>query len=88
VVEPYVLYKNAFGLSPQKFYLKNYGMISVFLIALIGEYFVLQNLTNVFTEMVVNGLISIACSTILCGMILFLNKNQIKQLMKTLKKRQ
>lgn len=88
VVEPYVLYKNAFGLSPQKFYLKNYGMISVFLIALIGEYFVLQNLTNVFTEMVVNGLISIACSTILCGMILFLNKNQSKQLMKTLKKRQ
>jgi O-antigen/teichoic acid export membrane protein len=86
VVEPYVLYKNAFALSPQKFYLINYGMISVFLIALIAEHFVLQNLTNVFTEMLVNSLISIAFSTPLCGMILFLNKNRSKQLIKILKK--
>ena len=85
VVEPYVLYKNAFGISPQKFYLKNYGMISVFLIALIAEHFILLSLTNEFAEMVVNGLISIAYSTVLCVIILFFVRNQSKQLIKILK---
>lgn len=86
VVEPYVLYKTAFGLSPRKFYLKNYGMIAAFLVALIGEHFILQNLKNVFAEMIVNGFISVACSIVLCGIILILNQNQSKQLLKILKK--
>lgn len=86
VVEPYVLYKTAFGLSPRKFYLKNYGMIAAFLVALIGEHFILQNLKNVFAEMIVNGFISVACSIVLCGIILILNQNQNKQLLKILKK--
>ena len=86
VVEPYVLYKTAFGFSPKNFYLKNYGMIVAFFGALIGEHFVLQSLTNAFAEMIVNGLISIACSVVLCGITLFLNKTPKKQLMKMLKK--
>lgn len=86
VVEPYVLYKTAFGISPRKFYLKNYGMIATFLIALIAEQFLLQNLKNEFAEMMVNGSISVVCSIVLCGIILISNKNQNKQLMKILKK--
>lgn len=86
VVEPYVLYKNAFDFSPKKFYLKNYGMIGMFLIALIMEHFLLQNLVNAFVELIVNGLISILCSTLLCVIILLLNKNQSKQMMKIIKK--
>ena len=87
VVEPYVLYKTAFGLSPQKFYLKNYGMLIVFFIALIGEHLILQSFTNVFAEMMANGCISVVCAVILSAIILLTNKEQGKQLMKILRRR-
>jgi len=87
VVEPYVLYKTAFGLSPQKFYLKNYGMLIVFFIALIVEHLILQSFTNVFAEMMANGCISVVCAVILSAIILLTNKEQGKQLMKILRRR-
>lgn len=85
VVEPYVLYKNAFNLFPKKYYIKNYGMIAAFLIALTAEQFLLQNLQNEYAELAANGAISIVCSAVVCGIMLFLNKNQSKQLVRMLK---
>lgn len=87
VVEPYVLYKNAFDKSPVKFYLNNYGMIAIFFIALIGEHFFMQDLSNAFVKMMVNGLISIVCSVVVCIIIILLNKEQSRQLAKMLRKR-
>jgi len=35
IIEPYVLYKNAFAVSPKKYYLKNYARIFLFSVALV-----------------------------------------------------
>lgn len=86
VVEPYVLYKNAFGRAPGKFYLKNYGMIAAFFIALTGEHLIMQSMTNAFAEMMVNGLISLACSGMVCVIMALMNKDQSRQLAKILRK--
>ena len=86
IIEPYVLYKNAFSISPKPFYLKNYGMMVAFLVVLICEHFFLQSLVNPFAEMMVNGLISIALSTILCSVVLFMNKAKIMHFVRFVKK--
>lgn len=86
VVEPYVLYKNAFSISPKKFYLKNYGMIAMFSIVLVAENVLLQSQTNELLEMMINGFISIACSTVLCVAVLLFNKNAAAKLVRIVKK--
>ena len=82
VVEPYVLYKTAFDSLPYKFYLKNYGMIMAFSAALIGLSQCLQDISNEFAELVLNGLISLVFSAVLCIVAILMNKNQRKVIMK------
>lgn len=66
VVEPYVLYKHAFCVSPKKYYIRNYGMIAIFAIALMGLHFAMVSMDNLGLELLVNGCISVGISGIVC----------------------
>lgn len=84
-VEPYVLYKNAFLVSPKKFFVKNYGMILTFGLTLGVLSVCLQHMSNIFVQLLVNGFISVAMSAVLCGAMLLTNQKQRKQLTRMLK---
>lgn len=86
IVEPYVLYKNAFSISPKGFYLKNYTMIGLFFMALILLNIIMQSISNEFFEMILNGSISVICSAALCTMYLLVNKEQVSLLTKIVKR--
>lgn len=86
IVEPYALYKNVFGVIPTRYCAKNYGMIMAFGIMLIIESAVMMTKTSPFVEMVLNGMISILCSLVLCGMIFLLDKKNFKLLVNIAKK--
>ena len=85
VVEPYVLYKNAFMTSPKKFYMKNYSMIGLFVIALALLHYCMRTLESQWTEFWVNGLISLGISVGVCGIVLLFNRDLCKHLLKNIK---
>lgn len=65
IVEPYVLYKNAFKVSPKGYYLRNYSMILLFSLALLVlDRCMLRN-SNELLRLVGNGFISVGISAIL-----------------------
>lgn len=78
IVEPYVLYKNAFEVSPKKHYIRNYGMIILFALALILLNFVMKSYDNQWLQLLVNGCISVVVSVCVCAIELLLNKNICK----------
>ena len=86
IVEPYVLYKNAFCISPVKFYKKNYTMMSMFFIMLVIESTLMQSLSNEYAEMALNGAMSIIVSIILCVTVFLFNKKQFFEIVKMIKK--
>ena len=73
IVEPYVLYKNAFGVSPKEYYLKNYGMIAVFVVALLILDQCMRNCENPWKMLLVNGCISVAVSALACMVVMLIN---------------
>lgn len=75
IVEPYVLFKHAFHNSVKKYYLKNYICIAIFIVCLFALHFSLQQFENEWTELLVNGLISVAISAIPCLIIWLTNKD-------------
>lgn len=85
VIEPYVLYKNAFSVSPRRYYLKNYGMIGLFAISLLGLAYCMQSRTGRWIGLFVNGLISVGFSVLACFVVLLLNRNLSKDLLKKIK---
>lgn len=87
VVEPYVLYKNAFAVSPKKYYYRNYGMIALFAASLLFLDFCMQKLQNQWMQLLTNGFISIGISLIVCAIILFINRNLSIRLVKSIKGR-
>ena len=82
IIEPYVLYKNAFTVSPKKYYFKNYARISVFVAALFLLDNCKQSNASVWTGFFVNGLISVAISIGVCLIVLLLNREAVKDLIK------
>lgn len=84
-VEPYVLFKNAFGSSPKKFYLTNYGMILLFAGALIALTYCLQEVDNRWIELLLNGSISLVVSAVVCVFIALIKKTRTKQLVRMFK---
>lgn len=78
LVEPYVLYKYAFRASPGRFCLKNYGMMLLFAVMLIVLDRCLPYISNLFVQLIANGFISIALSFCICGIMLFVNREQRK----------
>lgn len=85
VVEPYVLFKDAFITSPNKFYIKNYGMILSFAGALMTLTYFLQTVDNEFVELVLNGLISLVFSVLLSAFAVLTNKESSRNLKRILK---
>lgn len=81
LVEPFVLYKYGFGVSPRRFYLKNYGMIFLFSITLFVLDSCVQHASNLFARMIVNGFISVALSVTVCVLVIILNPKQRKLMM-------
>lgn len=66
IIEPYVLYINAFVDSPKSYYKRNYGMIVCFLLAMIVLNCCMVSIENIFVEFFVNGAISLCISIPIC----------------------
>lgn len=88
IVEPYVLYKHLFSERPGKFYLLNYSCIALFLLLLICLNYIMFSFENPLFEMLVNGLISIAISSVSLAIIVIFNKDFRLFLKKLYKKNQ
>jgi Na+-driven multidrug efflux pump len=86
VVEPYVLYRNAFSASPKRFYIKNYSMIFVFTLMLAILDNCLCNCANVYVQLLTNGLISIAISVLVCCVLIVANFKEFRRFKLLLKK--
>ena len=86
IIEPYVIYSNAFKASPKKHYIRNYGMILLFFISLVSLNFVMQSFDNKWIELLVNGCISVGISALICVIELLLNRNICKQFILLLRK--
>lgn len=86
IIEPYVLYRNAFDVSPKRFYFMNYGMILEFAIVLMIQNLLMKSMSISFWQMIVNGIISISCSIILCGIVFLFNRSRFIQLIRIIKR--
>ncbi len=86
IVEPYVIYKNAFETSPKRHYLRNYSMIAFFFVALLILNGVLLTFDNQWMQLVVNGFISVGISLIVSLITILINKNQSKFLISIFRK--
>lgn len=87
IVEPYVLYKNAFSTSPISYYAKNYCMIGLFFVAIFVLDFCMISNENQFIELLLNGCISVGISSIICGIAFLMNWRMSKNIIKKLIKR-
>ena len=85
IIEPYVLYKNAFELSPAKYYFKNYARIVLFAGALVVMEYCKQSFDGMWTDLFVNGFISIAVSLVVCLIVVIFNRNIVRDLIKRTK---
>lgn len=75
VVEPYVLYKHAFGASPKRYYLRNYGMILGFFAMVMVLNLCMQRFENRWVELLVNGCISVGISGGVSLIVFLCSKN-------------
>lgn len=86
IVEPYVLYKNAFDESPKGYYLKNYGMIGLFALSMGLMHILMVDLDNQWLELLANGCISVGISGAVCLVMMLRYKDLIKLFRRTAKK--
>lgn len=87
IIEPYVLYKNAFLTSPKKFYFQQYSMIALFIVSLIILDVCMKTLSNEWLELLVNGCISIGISVFICIIATVANMEQGKYIIKNIIRR-
>lgn len=86
IVEPYVLYKNAFEGSVHRYYLKNYSMILIFATALLALNTCVRTSLSGWGELLLNGLTSLAVSAIVCAVWGLFSRRETVQLAKILRK--
>lgn len=84
IVEPYVLYKNAFESSVHRYWLKNYSMILTFTIALLVLNTCVRTSLCGWRELLLNGLASLAVSAIVCTVWGIFSKTETAQLVRIL----
>lgn len=82
IIEPYVLYKNAFEMSPKRYYFKNYGSILLFVAALAAMEYCKQSQLSGWSGFFANGLISVGISAGVCLVVLLLNRKAVRSLRK------
>lgn len=87
VIEPYVLYRKAFEVSPVKYYLKNYSMIAVFAGMLVIMQQLMQQGKSQWSEFFLNGWISVGISVTVCAVVALADLNTRKQIVKAIRKR-
>lgn len=87
IIEPYVLYKNAFSTSPKIYFFKNYSMIALFTISLIVLNFCMQDFCGDWTELFVNGFISVGISFTICVISLLCNRKACKLFLTNIRSR-
>lgn len=74
VIEPYVLFKNAFHRSVRPFYLKNYISIFAFAGVLFLQEFIMVNTGSLWCNILINGSISVFISLLITAVILVTNR--------------
>lgn len=87
IVEPYVLYKNAFNTSPREYYRKNYGMIVAFATALLLLDSCLQSYDSQWKEMIVNGCIAVTLAAVLAVLAIPFNKAAFRNAVNIIKEK-
>lgn len=86
VIEPYVLYKNAFSASPAKYYIKNYARILLFGAALAVFECFRQSCSTQWAEFFANGFISVAVSAAACLIVAAFNRRSVREIFKRAEK--
>lgn len=67
IVEPFVLYQNAFSISPVGYYVRNYAYIAAFAVGmLLMEHFMVES-KELLQGLLINGSISVGISAVICG---------------------
>lgn len=85
VVEPYVLYRHAFQMSPAQHYIRNYGMILLFGGAMILLQTVEVRDYGYWGNFVINGTVSVGISAAVCAAVLLLNRDVRDMLIRRVK---
>ncbi|MFI3252359.1 MAG: hypothetical protein R3Y60_04370 [bacterium] len=75
IVEPYMLYKYGFLLSPKKYFIRNYLFIATFIINVVIFYFVKIELSNIYLTLLLNGILSVFMSSVTMLIILLIDKD-------------
>lgn len=74
IVEPYVLYKHCFKISPVKHYIVRYcSLISIFALMSIQD-MLMVSMDNYILNIILNGMISLTISLTVCVILVVLNK--------------
>ncbi len=87
IIEPYVLYKNAFLVFPKEYFIKNYSMIFLFFVVQLILNFCLQSFESQWLELLVNGCISVIVSIVTCALVMIFNKDSCKRILKIIRRR-
>lgn len=87
IVEPFVLYRYAFEMSPVKYYWNNYMMIIIFFAAQLIVENVRIGAESSWTELFVNGCISVAISAVTCILGALMNITLCKSILRKVRKK-
>ncbi len=87
VVEPYVLYKNAFHAPVRKYYLQNYSMIALFFVLMAVSDMIRVSIASPWVSLFVNGCISVAVSGGACLVVLVIRRDLSGHLLAAIKKK-
>lgn len=74
-VEPFVVFKHVFGRSPKDFYIKNYGYIGLFTLALFSLTYLTRTTSSPITGLIANGFISMGVSILILGLVTAVDKS-------------
>lgn len=81
IVEPYVLYKYAFCAPVKRYYLRNYGMILLFVAVLALFSGIMWENDRQGMQLLVNGILSVCVSVPVCALVLMRQPEVRKKLM-------
>lgn len=87
VVEPFVLYKNAFGEKPIRYYLYNYTLIAVFALALYLVHCLQTCTSSPVVSLLQNGVMSLAISIPVCLVAIVMRRELCGIVLKKIKRR-